>query len=120
MFQFILGAGLAAFTLGGLAVGDSIDQENLLPQPIEALIIGLVFALASAPHRWASVFRVLMPLPAFLLYLSILSGRSPAMPFGVCFVLALFYSLFLTAYTAYIAERSRALKGGDQSGSDSG
>jgi hypothetical protein len=78
-----------------------------LPQPIEAVIIGLVFALAAAPTRWAAIFRLLMPLPTFLLYLSILTGRKPAMPFGAAFLCAGAYALFLTAYTAYLAARSR-------------
>ena len=115
MFQFTLGLGLTAFTLGGLALRTGQDQGDLLPQPIEAVIIGLVFALAAAPARWASIFRLLMPLPTFLLYLSILTGRSPAMPFGAAFLCAGIYSLFLTAYTAYLAERSRQERGGTES-----
>jgi hypothetical protein len=112
MFQLTLGLGLTVFTLGGLTMRTGVDQGDLLPQPIEAVVIGLVFALAAAPARWAGIFRLLMPLPTFLLYLSILTGRSPPMPFGVAFLCAGVYSLFLTAYTAYLAERSRRQKPG--------
>jgi hypothetical protein len=107
MFQFILGLGLAAFTIGGLTISDSADRGDPLPQWAEAVIIGAAFALAAAPWRWAIAFRTLMPLPTFLIYLMILEARTPPMPFGAAFLCAGMYALFLTAYTAYLAERGR-------------
>ena len=108
MFQFILGLGLTAFTIGGLTGGGSaVDRGDLLPQPVEALIIGVTFALAAAPRWWASGFRLLMPLPTFLIYLEVLTSRQPPMPFQAAFFCAGIYSLILTAYTAYLAERGR-------------
>ncbi len=105
MFQLTFGIGLAAFTLGGLSsrIG---DQEDLLPLWAEAVIIGLAFALASTPSRWSMIPRLLMPLPTFLIYLSILTGRSPPMPFGAAFLCAGCYALALTAYTVYLSDRA--------------
>ena len=107
MFQFILGLGLSAFIVGGLTERSGADQGDLLPQPVEALIIGVAFALAASPSRWAPVFRVLLPLPSFLIYLAILTGRRPPMPFGAAFLVSGLYALFITAYAAYLAERAR-------------
>ena len=105
MFPVIFGLGLAAFTLGGLA--QRTAPQDIVPAPIEAAVLGLVFILASLPWRWSILARALLPLPTVLLFLEILTGRSPAMPFLVAFVCAGLYALFLTAYSAYIAERRR-------------
>jgi hypothetical protein len=107
VFQLILGIGVTVFTIGGLTAASNVDQGDLMPQPVEALIIGVIFMLSAVPRGWALAFRALMPLPTFLIYLRILTGRQPAMPFDAAFFCALVYSLFLTAYTAYLAERGR-------------
>lgn len=103
IFPIIFGLGLAAFTLGGLA--QRIEPQDIVPAPIEAIVLGLVFALASMPRSWSILPRALLPLPTVLLFLEILTGRSPPMPFPVAFACAGVYALFLTAYSAYIAEQ---------------
>jgi hypothetical protein len=104
MFQLILGVGLAVFALGGLADRPPA-ADDLLPAPIEAVFIGLVFALAASPSRYAIVARALLPFPAFLLFLVVLTARKPVMPFGTAFICAWFYALALTGYSTYVAQR---------------
>ena len=104
MFQLILGIGLAIFVMGGLSQMVA-DPQDVLPEPIEAIFIGLVFALSAAPTRLFIVPRALLPFPAFLIFLVVLTGRNPPMPFGVAFVCAWFYALALTGFTAYVADR---------------
>ena len=107
MFAFILGVALAAFTYGGLS--DRLpDQHGPVPDWLEAAILGLVFTLAALRSSWSIAPRWLLPLPSFLLYLSILTDRHPPMPFLVSFIFALFYALFITAYAAYAAEKRRS------------
>jgi hypothetical protein len=106
IFPLILGVGLGVFTWGGLTVRGAIG-EDIVPAPVEALALGLVFVFAALPHWWATVARALLPLPSFLLFLVIMTARTPPMPFGVAFICAGFYALFLTAFAAYIAEKSR-------------
>jgi hypothetical protein len=104
MFQLILGVGLASFVMGGLL--DRVpDPQDVLPPPIEGIFLGVVFALAAAPTRWAIVPRALLPLPAFLLFLVILTGRNPPLPFSIAFICAWLYALALTGYSTYVAHR---------------
>jgi len=105
MFQLIFGFGLAVFTWGGLEARPA-DQEDFFARPLEALMIGIVFAMASLPTRWAVAPRLLMPLPTFLLYLAIFTGRQPPMPFVAAWFSAGAAALFLTAYTVYLSSRS--------------
>lgn len=107
MFPVILGAGLAAYTLGGLSERMA-DRHDLVPDAAQALVLGIVFALASGPWKGAIVARAILPLPSFLVFLSILSDRRPPMPFGAAFVMAGFYALFITASAAAIAEKRRS------------
>jgi hypothetical protein len=109
LFQLIFGAGLAAFTWGGLAIRPA-DQEDFFARPLEAVLIGIVFTLASFPGRWSMVPRLCMPLPTFLLYLAIFTGRVPPMPFLFAWFSAGASALFLTAYTAYLSSRSRRMR----------
>jgi len=104
MFAVILGLALTAFTYGGLSERLP-DQEGPVPDWLLAGLLGLVFTLASLRASWSIAPRWLLPLPSFLLYLSILTDRHPPMPFFVAFIFALFYALFITAYAAYAAER---------------
>jgi|HubBroStandDraft_1064217.scaffolds.fasta_scaffold00108_32 hypothetical protein len=106
MFALILGVALSAFTYGGLSLRLP-DQHGPVPDWVEAAILGLVFTLAAQRGSWSIAPRWLLPLPSFLLYLSILTDRHPPMPFFVSFVFALFYALFITAYAAYTAEQHR-------------
>jgi|SRR5579859_1027597 len=106
MFAIILGVALMAFTYGGLNEAPP-DQQALVPNWAEAVALGLVFILASLRRSWSIAPRWLLPFPSFLVFLSILTERRPPMPFFVCFVFALFYALFITAYAAYAAEKPR-------------
>jgi len=104
MFQFILGAGLAAFILGGLSERP-LDVQNPLVDLAEAVALGLIFALAAAARRWAILPRFVLVLPSFLVFLTILTDRRPPMPFFVSFMVAGFYALFITAFATAVAER---------------
>src|SRR5260221_8606722 len=64
----LVGAAVAAFTLGALSRRVT-DRDDLLPDPAEATLIGLAFAFASAPRRWAIAARAAIPVPTFFLYL---------------------------------------------------
>lgn len=107
MFAMILGVALTAFTYGGLSDRFSPDDHGPVSNAVEALALGLVFTLAALGRSWSIAPRYLLPFPTFLLYLSILTDRRPALPFLVAFVFAAFYALFITAYAAYAAERQR-------------
>jgi lysylphosphatidylglycerol synthetase-like protein (DUF2156 family) len=106
MFAFILGVALMAFTYGGLS--DRLpDQHDIVPDWVEAVVLGVVFTLSALRGRWSIAARWLLPFPSFLLFLGILTNRHPPMPFFVSFVFSLFYALFITAYAAYAAEKPR-------------
>ena len=100
----VLGLVVAAYTYGALA--ERVDDRNdLLPQWLEALLLGLVFALASLPVASAILARAAIPLPTFLLYLTALIGKNPPLPFYAAFAVALAYAAALTALSAFLAER---------------
>jgi hypothetical protein len=100
----VLGLVVAAYTYGALA--ERVDDRNdLLPQWLEALLLGLVFALASLPVASAILARAAIPLPTFLLYLTALIGKNPPLPFYAAFAVALAYAAALTAFSAFLAER---------------
>jgi hypothetical protein len=105
----VLGLVVAAYTYGALA--ERVDDRNdLLPQWLEALLLGLVFALASLPVASAILARAAIPLPTFLLYLTALIGKNPPLPFYAAFAVALAYAAALTALSAFLSlrpERSR-------------
>ena len=97
------------YTYGALA--ERVDDRNdLLPQWLEAMLLGLVFALASLPVASAILARAAIPLPTFLLYLTALIGKNPPLPFYAAFAVALAYAAALTALSAFLSlrpERSR-------------
>lgn len=102
----LLGSIVAAYTLGALNERVTPEDENdLLPVPWEALIIGAAFTLASLPTAWSIVGRVLIPVPAFYIFLTVLLGKDPPLPFYVAFVVAGLYSAALTALSRDLAER---------------
>ena len=105
----VLGLVVAAYTYGALA--ERVDDRNdLLPQWLEALLLGVVFALASLPVASAILARAAIPLPTFLLYLTVLIGKNPPLPFYAAFAVALAYAAALTALSAFLSlrpERSR-------------
>jgi hypothetical protein len=109
VLPMLLGATIAAFTLGALSRRVT-DNDDLLPAPAEAAILGAVFAIASFPRPWAIVARAAVPVPTFFVFLSVLAGRTPPLPFGIAFTSALCYALFFTALSSYFAERPRILR----------
>ncbi|MBV9523042.1 MAG: hypothetical protein JO010_09625 [Alphaproteobacteria bacterium] len=109
MFPLLLGAGVAAFTLGALSLRVT-DHDDLLAPPLEALIIGIAFAAASFPRKWAIVARAAILVPTFFLYLSVFIGKNAPLPFAAAFAVAGAYTFFLAALSAHFAERPRRLK----------
>ena len=106
MTAVLLGAVVAAYTLGALNERVIPEDENdLLPAPWEALILGVAFTLASLPTAWSIVGRVLIPVPAFYIFLTVLLGKDPPLPFYVAFLVAGLYSAILTALSRDLAER---------------
>jgi hypothetical protein len=105
MFQFILGAGLAAFILGGLSER-TIEQQQPLTDLAQAAALGVIFALSARARRWAILPRFVLVLPSFLIFLTILTDRRPPMPFFVAFLVAGFYALFITAFATAVADRT--------------
>ncbi len=102
----LLGCIVAAYTLGALNERVIPEDENdLLPVTWEALILGAAFTLASLPTAWSIVGRVLIPVPAFYIFLTVLLGKDPPLPFYVAFVVAGLYSAILTAISRDLAER---------------
>jgi hypothetical protein len=102
----LLGCVVGAYTLGALSERVIAEDENdLLPVPLEALIIGAAFTLASLPTAWSIVGRVLIPVPTFYTYLTVLLGKDPPLPFYAAFVVAGLYSAALTALSRDLAER---------------
>jgi hypothetical protein len=102
----LLGGVVAAFTLGALAqrvVAE--DQNDLLPVPLEALLLGAAFAVGSLPVAWSIVGRILLPVPTFLLYLTVLIGKSAPLPFYAAFVVAGVYSGTLIVLSRHLADR---------------
>ena len=106
MTAVLLGAIVAAYTLGALNERVIPEDENdLLPAAWEALILGAAFTLASLPTAWSIVGRVLIPVPAFYIFLTVLLGKDPPLPFYVAFVVAGLHSAILTALSRDLAER---------------
>lgn len=108
LLPLVYGAAVGAYTLGALDRRVT-DRNDLLPEPIEALVLGLAFALGALPRRWSIIARAAIPMPTFFLYLSVALGKHDALPYGVAFVLALAYALLLTALAAYLSDKPRRL-----------
>jgi hypothetical protein len=104
LFSAAVGAGVAGFTYGALELRIT-DLDDLLPNSLEAIILGLVFALASAPAGWAIIARAVLIVPSFFLYLSIFLGKPTPLPFFAAFIMAGLYALVLTALSSFFAER---------------
>jgi hypothetical protein len=99
-----LGVAIGAYTLGALASRVS-DNDDVLPVPIEALMLGAAFAFSALPVGGAMVARALIPVPTLLLFLSVFLGRAEPLPFAAAFVLALVHAIALTALSTALAER---------------
>src|SRR5258707_6734403 len=105
MYRLFFGIGVAAFTLGGLSQR-GVDANDLLPNNVEAIILGLIFTLSSIPRGWSIVVRAALPVPTVLLYLTILLGKEQALPYYAAFTVAGCYALFFTGLSSYFAEKS--------------
>jgi hypothetical protein len=100
----VMGLVVAAYTYGALA--ERVDDRNdLLPPWFEAVLLGVVFSLASLPARSAFLARAAIPIPTFLLYLTALVGKNPPLPFFAAFGVALVYAAALFALATYLSER---------------
>ena len=102
----VLGAIVAAYTYG--ALGERVnpaDWNDLLPAWVEAIALGAVFATASLPIPGVITARAIIPVPTFLLYLTVFLGKNPPLPYGAAFLLALTYAGALTVLSAYLADR---------------
>jgi hypothetical protein len=106
MYSPIFAIGFAAFTLGGLA-GRGSEHDPWL-EAAALLVLGLGFVLGAVPRAWSIVPRAILPLPTFLVFLTILTDRKPVMPFYAAFAVAAFYALFITSYASFLSHRNRA------------
>jgi cytochrome c biogenesis protein CcdA len=101
----MLGIVVAGYTYGALAERViAEDRNDLLPQWLEAVLLGTVFALASLPSSSAILARIFIPVPTFLLYITVLTGKNPPLPNYAAFTIALAYAAALTVLSAYLAE----------------
>jgi hypothetical protein len=102
--DIVLGLVVAAYTYGALAerVGDPGD---VLPPWLEAMLLGVFFSLASLPSRAAWAARILTLFSSFLLYLSVLTGKNPPLPFAAAFGVAIAYAAALFTLSAYLSEK---------------
>jgi hypothetical protein len=102
----LLGCVVAAYTLG--ALGQRViaeDQNDLLPVPLEALLLGAAFAVGSLPVAWSIVGRILLPVPTFFLCLTVLIGKNAPLPFYAAFAISGVYSAALTVLARHLADR---------------
>jgi len=99
-----LGIVVASYTYGALeerVIAE--DRNDLLPEWIEALLVGGAFAIGSLPVGWSILGRILIPIPVLFLYLSVFLGKDPPLPYSIAFTLALVYSGALTTLSSYLA-----------------
>lgn len=117
----VLGCVLAAFTLG--ALGQRViaeDQNDLMPVPAEALLLGAFFAVGSLPVAWSIIGRIMLPVPTFFLYFTVLIGKGSPLPYYAAFAVAGIYSAVLTALARHLADRpARPVLGSRSSGAGS-
>jgi hypothetical protein len=104
LLPLLLGIIVAAYTYGALDAR-TIDRNDILPQGVEAVLLGTVFTIASLPVGWSILGRMLIPIPTLLLYLSVFLGKNPPLPFLAAFVLAIVYAGALTTLSAYLGDR---------------
>jgi hypothetical protein len=110
-----LGTVVAAYTYGALAERiDPAEWNDLLPQGLEAAGLGAIFAVASLPIVGAIVARAIIPIPTFLLYLTVLLGKNPPLPYYAAFIVAVLYAGALTALSTYLAQRPERSKLGSR------
>ena len=118
MLAVLLGLVVWGFTLGALeqrVVAE--DQKDLLPVPVEALLLGIAFVAGSLPAAWSVIGRVLLPVPSFFLFLTVFLGKNPPLPFYAAFAMSGVYAAALAALARYLADRPRrALLGSRRGG----
>jgi hypothetical protein len=114
----LLGCVVAAYTLGALGQRVIAEDENdLLPVPLEALLLGAAFAVGSLPVAWSIVGRILLPVPTFFLCFTVLIGKSMPLPYYAAFAISGVYSAALTALARSLADRpARSLLGSRDGG----
>jgi len=106
LLPLLLGIIVAAYTYGALdARTIAEDRNDILPQGVEAVLLGTAFTVASLPVGWSILGRMLIPIPTLLLYLTVFLGKNPPLPFLAAFVLALVYAGALTTLSAYLGDR---------------
>jgi peptidoglycan/LPS O-acetylase OafA/YrhL len=102
----VLGAVVAAYTYGALAERViAEDRNDLLPEWMEAVLLGAAVAAGSLPVAWSIVARAIIPIPTLILYLTVFLGKNPPLPFYAAFVMALIYAGALTVLADYLADR---------------
>jgi hypothetical protein len=113
MLAVLLGLAVWGFTLGALEQRVLAEEQNdLLPVPLEALLLGAAFIVGSLPVGWSIVGRILLPVPTFFLYLTVFLGKSPPLPYYAAFILSGIYAAGLTTLSRYLADRpGRAMLG---------
>jgi hypothetical protein len=113
MLAVLLGLVVWGFTLGALEQRVvTEDQNDLLPVPLEAFLLGAAFVAGSLPAAWSVIGRVLLPVPSFFLFLTVFLGKSPPLPFYAAFALSGVYAAALATLARYLADRpGRALLG---------
>ena len=104
LYTIIFALGFAAFSLGGLS--EDGDHDPWLVG-VALLVLSLGFVLGSVPRGWSIVPRGILPLPTFLVFLTILTDRKPELPFFTAFVVAAFYAFFITSYASFLSYRNR-------------
>lgn len=110
-----LGTVVAAYTYGALGQRvDPAEWNDLLPQWLEAAALGVIFAVASLPIAGAIIARAVVPVPTFVLYLTVLLGKNPPLPYAAAFVMALLHAAALTALSTYLAQRPERSKLGSR------
>jgi hypothetical protein len=105
LYVIIFAMGFAAFSLGGLSERPGPHNPWLEAGALGAL--GLGFILGAMPRGWSIIPRAFLPLPTFLVFLTILTDRKPEMPFFAAFASAAFYALFITSYASFLSHRNR-------------
>jgi CBS domain containing-hemolysin-like protein len=102
----LLGLVVAAYTLGALGQRVIAEDENdLLPVPLEALLLGTAFAVGSLPVAWSIIGRILLPVPTFFLCLTVLIGKNAPLPFYAAFAISGVHSAALTILARNLADR---------------
>ncbi|HLZ67444.1 MAG TPA: hypothetical protein VKQ29_14515 [Aliidongia sp.] len=105
LYTIIFALGFAAFSLGGLS--DRPGEHEPWLEGAALVALGLGFVLGAVPRGWSIIPRAILPLPTFLVFLTILSDRKPEMPFFAIFASSAFYALFITSYASFLSHRHR-------------